>query len=75
MKSNIRAERARLNLTQADLAIAVGVHVNMVCRYESGESEPSGGVLVRMAAFFGCSPDYLLGLCDERNGHIEIAKQ
>lgn len=75
MKSNIRAERARLNLSQADVADAIGVHVNMISRYESGVSEPSGSVLVRLAAFFGCSPDYLLGLCDERHGHIEIAKR
>lgn len=74
MKSNIRAERARLNLSQADVADAIGVHVNMISRYESGMSEPSGSVLVRMAAFFECSPDYLLGLCEERHGHIEIAK-
>lgn len=74
MKSNIRAERARLNLSQADVADAIGVHVNMISRYESGMSEPSGSVLVRLAAFFECSPDYLLGLCDERHGHIEISK-
>lgn len=74
MKSNIRAERARLNLTAADVADAIGVHVNMIYRYESGVSKPSGDVLVRLAAFFECSPDYLLGLCDERHGHIEIAK-
>lgn len=75
LKSNIRAERARLNLSQADVANAIGIHVNMISRYESGENEPSASVLVRMAAFFGCSPDYLLGLCDERHGHIEISKQ
>lgn len=74
MKSNIRAERARLDLSQADVANAIGVHVNMISRYESGVSEPSGSVLVRLASFFECSPDYLLGLCDERNGRIEIAK-
>ena len=74
MKSNIRAERARLNLTAADVATAIGVHINMIYRYESGVSEPSGSVLVRMAAFFECSPDYLLGLCEERHGHIEISK-
>lgn len=74
MKSNIRAERARLNLTAADVANAIGVHINMIYRYESGVSKPSGDVLVRLAAFFECSPDYLLGLCEERHGHIEIAK-
>ena len=74
MKSNIRAERARLGLSAADVANAIGVHVNMIYRYESGVSKPSGDVLVRLAAFFECSPDYLLGLCEERHGRIEIAK-
>lgn len=74
LKSNIRAERARLNLTQAEVASAIGVHVNMIRRYESDKSKPSGDVLVRLAAFFECSPDYLLGLCEERHGRVEIAK-
>jgi transcriptional regulator with XRE-family HTH domain len=75
LKSNIRVERARLNLSQADVANAIGIHVNMISRYESGVNEPSASVLVRLASFFKCSPDYLLGLCDERHGHIEISKQ
>ena len=74
MKSNLRAERARLDMTAAEVADAIGVHVNMVYRYESGESEPRGSVLVKMAALFGCSPEYLLGLTDERNGRVTASK-
>lgn len=65
---NIRAERIRLGLSAATVAQAVGVHKNAIYRWECGITEPSGSHLVKLATLYGCSPDYLLGFTEDRNG-------
>lgn len=68
MRSNMRAERARCGLTMKQVAESVGVHPNAVSRWESGEAEPSSSNLVALCKLYRCSPEYLLGMVDERNG-------
>lgn len=64
--SNIASERARLRLSQAELAGLLGVAVNSLSNWERGEFEPTASKVREMARIFGCSADYLLGLTDER---------
>ena len=65
---NIKAERVRCGMTVEDAANALGVHKNAVYRWERGLAEPSASHLVAMASIYGCTPDYLLGWTDDRNG-------
>jgi len=48
-------------VTQAQLATAIGVTDRALRRYESGENEPTMGVLQSMANYFDISLDYLTG--------------
>lgn len=66
LKSNIRSERIRMQMSQSDLAYALNVNQNSISNWETGSSTPSANNLVRMVELFGCSSDYLLGLTDER---------
>jgi transcriptional regulator with XRE-family HTH domain len=58
--------RKQRDLSQAQLADAVGVHQNHIGRYERGESQPSADALRRLADALGVSTDYLIeGTSDE----------
>lgn len=62
----IASERVRLGLDQDQLAKRIGVHVNTVRLWESGDGKPGAENLTKLCQAFGCSADYLLGLTDER---------
>ena len=57
----IRAERARLNMTQPDLAAKVGVSVQTIQNWEVDIGPCSIKNLLKMMDIFGCSADYLVG--------------
>jgi len=66
----LRAERLReLRLkreyTIEELAAKLDVAARQVSRYESGDNDPSGDVIARMAILLGVTTDYLLGLVDD----------
>ena len=52
------------HMTQRQAAEAIGCTQGNYSRYETGEREPSIDLLVRMAAAFGVSVDYLIGNAD-----------
>lgn len=58
---NIKEIRVRKNLTQADVAKALGVSSVVYCRYETGARQPSVETLIQLADIFGVTVDYLLG--------------
>ncbi|MGN0076245.1 MAG: helix-turn-helix domain-containing protein [Parafannyhessea sp.] len=70
MRGNMRAERARRGLSEREVAKEIGVNANQVSRWEQGSQEPSGSNLLKLAAFYGCSPDYLLDLTLERKKQV-----
>lgn len=61
----LRKER---NLKQKELGAIIGVAQNTVCNWENGKREPDHESLKELAAFFGCSIDYLLRRTDKREG-------
>lgn len=66
--SNIRGERARIDLTQDQLAKALNTSGQSIRDWESGRSKPSPDMLLKMSDLFGCTTDYLLGRSNERVG-------
>ena len=56
-----RLRRAR-NMTQVELAAAVGVTQSLISFYEKGTTEPSAAVMVQLARVLGVTADELLGL-------------
>ncbi len=60
--NKIKMLRERHNLTQSDLAKKLGLTRSGVNAWEMGISVPSTQYIVELAALFGVSTDYLLGL-------------
>jgi transcriptional regulator with XRE-family HTH domain len=57
----LRQLRMFHNVTQAQLAEAIGTTDRACRRYEAGENEPTLSVLQAIADFFDVSADYLMG--------------
>lgn len=68
MANNIKIERVRLDFSQTDLAQAIGVSTQTICKWESDISTCPADKLLELRNTFGCSLDYLVGLSDERGG-------
>lgn len=61
LNSNIQKYRKQMNLTQEQLAEAMGVTVGAVSKWECGLSNPDIQLIVGLADFFQISVDVLLG--------------
>jgi transcriptional regulator with XRE-family HTH domain len=51
-------------LSQEELAKSIGVHTNILGRYERDEVKPSIDVVIKIAEVFNVSIDYLVGKID-----------
>lgn len=60
--NQIKAHRAALSLSQEELAEKVYVTRQTVSNWETGLGYPTFDVLIRIAAYFGVTTDYLLGV-------------
>lgn len=69
-RGNMRAERARAGLTLDEAARHAGMHPNTLFRWEQGEADPLAINLVSLAQLYGCTPEYLLGMTDDRTGRV-----
>jgi len=63
--SNLRAERARRDLTQQELATKAGLSKLSILNYESGRSKPGTKALTSLADALGMTTDELLGRGDK----------
>lgn len=53
------------DLTREKLAEKLGVSERTLSRYETGETEPTIGVLIELSLIYGISIDYIAGVKDE----------
>lgn len=66
----LRELREKNRLSREKLTAYLEIGPNQVARYESGENDPSGEIIKRLAQFFSVSTDYLLGLTDDPSPHV-----
>lgn len=62
MKNNIRVERARLRISQQQLADAIGVTRQTIYAIENDIFIPSTELALRMSAYFGKTVNELFSL-------------
>lgn len=62
MKNTIRVERAIKDITQQDLALAVGVSRQTINSIESSRYVPSTVLALKIAQYFGKSVDEIFSL-------------
>lgn len=66
----LRLLRLQAGLTQKQLGAMIGVTKSVISFYELQERSPSPAALVKIAAVFHVSTDYLLGLEAEKSINI-----
>ena len=59
---NLKILRENKNITQLKLSVDLGVSQELISRYELGSSFSQPQMLIKLANYFNCSVDYLLGL-------------
>lgn len=57
--------REDADIKQATLAAYLHIKQNTYSQYENGQRQLPVDVLIRLAAYFGVSTDYILGLTDD----------
>lgn len=62
MKNNIKVERAKKNITQAQLADLVNVSRQTINAIELGKYNPSTELALKMAKVFGCRVEDIFSL-------------
>lgn len=70
MPNNIKSERARLDLSQKELADRLGVDESTVNRWEHDIGPVKASYLAKLSEIFGCTTDYIIGRTDERTVFI-----
>ncbi|MGB9661911.1 MAG: helix-turn-helix domain-containing protein [Moorellaceae bacterium] len=63
--SRLKDLRISRKISQATLAIEIGVSQRAISYYESGKDIPTLDILIRLADFFDVSLDYLVGRSDD----------
>jgi len=66
----IKSLRIEKGLTQEQLGKILNVGKSTISQYENNINTPDTNVIKKLADYFCCSVDYLLGRTDERNGLI-----
>lgn len=64
MKNQVKVERAKKNMTQAELALKVNVSRQTIIAIESGRFIPSTVLSFKMAKVLDCRPEELFSLED-----------
>lgn len=63
MLKNLKTMRESLGVTQKAVAEAIGVSQQSINKYENHNIEPDIETLIRLAQYFHCSVDQLIGYC------------
>jgi transcriptional regulator with XRE-family HTH domain len=67
----LRQLRSERNITQTEVSKRVGVSNAMISSYELEQRQPSYDVLIKLAAYFAVTSDYLLGLEKSRTLNVD----
>jgi transcriptional regulator with XRE-family HTH domain len=67
----LRALRLEKKITQTEMSRRIGISKVMISSYELEQRQPSYDVLIKIAAFFNVTTDFLLGLEKSRTINVE----
>lgn len=58
---NLRQIREKKHITQTKLSVDIEVSQELISHYETGKSKPNIETLIKLAEYFNCSTDFLIG--------------
>ena len=70
ISQRLKQLRREKNITQTELAMAVGVKRSCISNWESGTRKPPSVKVSQLCRYFGVSADYLCGRVESRNAVI-----
>ena len=73
INERIKSLRTQKGITQAKLALELGIAKTTLAAYEQGKNEPSNETLIKIANYFDVSTDYLLGITNVQATNLNIA--
>lgn len=71
----IQSARGYKRMKQSDVANALDVSVQTVSNWEHGRRCPDAESIRKLVLLFGVTADWLLGLVDSPNMHVERSKK
>lgn len=71
---NLRILRNKKNISQLKLSMDLELSQELISQYELGKSLPTIENLVKLANYFNCSTDYLLGLTNDFSKKSDLNK-
>ena len=71
LNENIKSLRLSYNLSQVELASALGVSKQCISNWENDYIQPSVEMLIKIAKYFNVTTDYLLGLTDDNTVNMD----
>ena len=74
-KNNLKKLREHSGYSQEEIANKLGIFRSTISRYENGERKINGENLVKLAKLFNVTPEYLLGLEDDKKKDNIINKE
>ena len=60
-------------MTQKEVANKLGIHQSTYTKYETGDSDPSSEMLLKLSEIFEVSTDYLLGRDEKENKPASVS--
>lgn len=63
-KDRLKELRTARGLSQMQLALAVEISQSAIAKWELGKTEPTASAIIKLAAFFKETTDYILGVTD-----------
>lgn len=70
ISNRLKELRNSKNLSQEELGKIIGITTSMIGMYETGARNPSYEILTKLADYFNCTTDYLLGRSSGPNNKI-----
>lgn len=64
-KDRLKELRSEAGVSMEQLAQALGVSNAAICKWENGIAEPKVTYLIRLADYFECTVDYIVGKTDD----------
>ena len=66
--------RIEKGITQTELAKHLDLKPNTISGYEKGINHPDFNTLIKIAKYFECTTDYLLGITMDKKEEIEVGE-
>jgi len=74
MGKRIEHLRTKEKVTQAELAVSIGVKRETIHQWESGTRDLKTGAIIKLAQYFKVSADWLLGLSDVKSSDSDMQR-